>query len=264
MKRNKKKGFTLIELLAVIVILAIIALIATPIILNVIDTAKIGAAENSALGYIDAVEKQVMISQLDSNETNKILPGVYDKAELAAKKVQIKGGSDITALKVRVNSKGEVEAGKFCINGKSIDYDGKAKYNKEVDYCNGEIELEGGSTPQVAYYAFGEPTTSSTRTTDYTTLGKNVFVKLEGEQKSVCIVRNGEPSPICFKNNNYAEEQNHIKEVFEVCYAPPSDEVYCGASGFYCNVSSDGNVYCRDGGADESCNVDSDDLVICD
>ena len=34
--KEKNKGFTLIELLAVIVILALIALIATPIILNVI------------------------------------------------------------------------------------------------------------------------------------------------------------------------------------------------------------------------------------
>ena len=36
-----RKGFTLIELLAVIVILAIIALIATPIILNIITEAKL-------------------------------------------------------------------------------------------------------------------------------------------------------------------------------------------------------------------------------
>ena len=38
----KKKGFTLVELLAVIVILAIIALITTPLILNVIENAKKG------------------------------------------------------------------------------------------------------------------------------------------------------------------------------------------------------------------------------
>ena len=37
---KKKKGFTLIELLAVIVILAIIVLIATPIVLNLINTAR--------------------------------------------------------------------------------------------------------------------------------------------------------------------------------------------------------------------------------
>lgn len=43
-----KKGFTLIELLAVIIILAIIALIATPIVLNVVDDAKKSAAESEA------------------------------------------------------------------------------------------------------------------------------------------------------------------------------------------------------------------------
>lgn len=62
---KKNKGFTLIELLAVIVILAIIALIATPRILDVVETARKGAAESSVLGYIDAVEKQYMINQLD-------------------------------------------------------------------------------------------------------------------------------------------------------------------------------------------------------
>ena len=43
-----KKGFTLIELLAVIIILAIVALIATPIILNVIEEARISAGRSEA------------------------------------------------------------------------------------------------------------------------------------------------------------------------------------------------------------------------
>lgn len=51
---NSKRGFTLIELLAVIVILAVIALIATSLIMNVIDEAKKGAAKNSANGVIEA------------------------------------------------------------------------------------------------------------------------------------------------------------------------------------------------------------------
>ena len=72
----KRKGFTLIELLAVIVILAIIALIATPMILGVIEKARKGASEQSALGYIDAVEKQVAINQL-KNE-NLINDGTYN------------------------------------------------------------------------------------------------------------------------------------------------------------------------------------------
>ena len=72
----KRKGFTLIELLAVIVILAIIALIATPTILGVIEKARKGAAEQSALGYIDAVEKQVAINQV--KDENLINDGTYN------------------------------------------------------------------------------------------------------------------------------------------------------------------------------------------
>ncbi len=55
MKKNNK-GFTLIELLAIIVILAIIAVITVPIILNIIETARNGAAKNSVTGYGKAVE----------------------------------------------------------------------------------------------------------------------------------------------------------------------------------------------------------------
>lgn len=66
-----KKGFTLIELLAVIVILAVIALIATPQILGVIETARKGSAESSALGFVDAVEKQVMLNEVDSSKASK-------------------------------------------------------------------------------------------------------------------------------------------------------------------------------------------------
>ena len=45
---RNNKGFTLIELLAVIVILAIIALIATPIILGIINDSRKSAARESA------------------------------------------------------------------------------------------------------------------------------------------------------------------------------------------------------------------------
>ena len=41
----KEKGFTLIELLAVIVVLAVIALIATPLVMNAIEDARKGTLE---------------------------------------------------------------------------------------------------------------------------------------------------------------------------------------------------------------------------
>ena len=56
---RKKNGFTLIELLAIIVILAIIAVITVPIILNIIDNSRRGAAKDSAYGYKDGATVQV-------------------------------------------------------------------------------------------------------------------------------------------------------------------------------------------------------------
>lgn len=61
------KGFTLIELLAVLVILAIIALITTPIILGVIENARKSAAEDKTWAYVDAVENAFALDQASSN-----------------------------------------------------------------------------------------------------------------------------------------------------------------------------------------------------
>ena len=67
MKIKNKKGFTLIELLAVIVVLAIIALIATPIVMNTIKNAKKGAAERTADNYIKQVETTIAEKKLENN-----------------------------------------------------------------------------------------------------------------------------------------------------------------------------------------------------
>ena len=73
---KKKKGFTLIELLAIIVILAIIAVITVPIILNIIDNSRKGAAQDSAYGYKDAINK-FYVSKLSRDSAYKIPNGTY-------------------------------------------------------------------------------------------------------------------------------------------------------------------------------------------
>ena len=50
--RENYRGFTLVELLAIIVILAIIALITTPIILNIIEKSRLNTAKDKAWGTI--------------------------------------------------------------------------------------------------------------------------------------------------------------------------------------------------------------------
>ena len=66
----KKNGFTLIELLAVIVILAVIALIATPVIMNAINDARKGAVKDAAYGVAKAVEYSIgLAANTDNNYT---------------------------------------------------------------------------------------------------------------------------------------------------------------------------------------------------
>ena len=62
-----KKGFTLIELLAVIVILAIIATIATPIVLGIINDTKKSATVQSARFYLDAAINAIMKENMNAN-----------------------------------------------------------------------------------------------------------------------------------------------------------------------------------------------------
>ena len=56
MKNFKKKGFTLIELIAVLVIMAILALIVTPLVMNVIRKARISADKRSIDAYGRSIE----------------------------------------------------------------------------------------------------------------------------------------------------------------------------------------------------------------
>ena len=73
---KNSKGFTLIELLAVIVILAIIALIATPIIIGLIDDARREAAANSAYGVYHSAEN-VFAKVLLANASGLPGPIIY-------------------------------------------------------------------------------------------------------------------------------------------------------------------------------------------
>jgi len=77
----KKKGFTLIELLAVIVILAVIAIIVTPMIMGTIKSARENAAKASALNYVNAVDEYVAatLAKGGTFEDNK-----YNVSELSA------------------------------------------------------------------------------------------------------------------------------------------------------------------------------------
>ena len=129
---KNKKGFTLIELLAVIVILAIIALIATPIILNMIENAKKGAAKDSAYGYIEAIEKNNALANMNENYTK-----IEDGTNINIKKIHIKLKGKLPKDGIITLEKGIVKNAYLCINEYYVSYNGKtATITESCDESN--------------------------------------------------------------------------------------------------------------------------------
>ena len=146
-----KKGFTLIELLAVIVILAIIALIATPTILGVIETARKGAAESSALGYIDAVEKQIAIDMVAGTNVVDYANGTIDVDLIEG--LNLKGEEPTSGTITVNNTTGIIDAACLVVtlNSKdyNVSYDGsEAEVVDECPTANTDNTQQGGdATP---------------------------------------------------------------------------------------------------------------------
>ena len=111
---NLKKGFTLIELLAVIVILAIIALIATPVIYKIISDARLSAFKNKiyAIDKASNTYYENLILEGNEEEFTKGLDGTYsltlDLSKQSDKeKLEIKGKTISKGL-VTITDEGKI------------------------------------------------------------------------------------------------------------------------------------------------------------
>ena len=112
-----KKAFTLIELLAVIVILGILALIVTPILINVVKDSNEKSYKLSADGYINAVNDYILSNQLDGK---KVENGKYNIKNLDVKisgKAPSKGNVEIYDEKIN--------NAQLCYDTYLLKYDGK-------------------------------------------------------------------------------------------------------------------------------------------
>lgn len=141
--KKSTKGFTLIELLAVIVILAIIALIATPIVLNLINTARKGAAARSAEGIREAFGKYYFSNIVEHPEATITTFGItfdgndqkieeWSTTTEEIKLSTIIGGKLPTAGTVTVSDDGKVTATDLKIDGYTCSFGatGTAKCEK--------------------------------------------------------------------------------------------------------------------------------------
>ena len=112
-----KKGFTLIELLAVIVILAIIALIVTPVVSNIISSARKAANARSVEGHIKNIEYAIIQKAFEEGTGNlSIYDTITSDAALDATlpaSNQLPAGDKINCTLLKI-SNGTVEKAEGC------------------------------------------------------------------------------------------------------------------------------------------------------
>ena len=110
---KRKNGFTLIELLAVIVILAIIALIATPIILGIVEDAKKDSFLRSVELLASTTDTDITNKTFEEDYTYTITDGVISNLEIGIKNTEGMNGS------IRYDKKGNeiyaIHNGKYCV-----------------------------------------------------------------------------------------------------------------------------------------------------
>ena len=204
--KEKNKGFTLVELLAVIVILALIALIATPIILNVINDAKKQAAKDSAYGYMDAVEKYIVSSEL---EDKSIQDRTYSVEELNSMGVSVKGSTP---------DNGNIEIKNSSVKSYDIGIDGYVVSNGEVKKVSTTKSFKNGTA---VYYnpVSGEKCKSSeavsTTGTKSGCMKWYVFNDKEGNATVNVILDHNTTANVAWNSTGSNSEMKEVKKALE-------------------------------------------------
>ena len=110
------------------------------------------------------------------------------------------------------------------------------------------------------YFEFGTPTTAST--TDFATLGKNVFARLGSDNSTgVCINDGG---LFCIQANDYDNSEAALKAHFgESSCTDDGSNVRCDSSTFICNAHSDGYVSCYDDSTYDLCDANFNGSFTC-
>ncbi len=104
---KKKRAFTLIELVAVLVILAIISLIVTPLVMNIIKKSKVSADMRSIDAYGRSVEIGVASYLLDHQD----FPTSFEDITVEYR------GAKVVCSDVAVNMDGSIYLNKCAVNG---------------------------------------------------------------------------------------------------------------------------------------------------
>ena len=109
---SKRKGFTLIELIAVLVIMAIIALIVTPLVMSIIRAAQRSANERSIDAYGRSAEIAVAGYLLEHGDVPT------DFSQLTVEY----SGAEVSCSTKQINYNGSVYLTGCTVNDVDVDY----------------------------------------------------------------------------------------------------------------------------------------------
>ena len=225
---KKNKGFTLIELLAIIVILAIIAVITVPIILEIIENSRRGAATDSAYGYKDAINKWY-VSNLSDNQ-NETLNGTYTIEDGRLDGIEIPLSGDKPTNGTLTYSNNVLTKGCLTIGEYKVTFKTDGTTNTEKGECPGNEYLYIADSsitlfPDMYLAIYDESQDSFVKTNEKLQLShgtttrptnKNIYLRFTLENgelpdeayPEICIFEGKE---ICFNNNEY-EGNNGTKQ----------------------------------------------------
>ena len=118
MSKKKRRGFTLIELVAVLVIMAILALIVTPLVMNIIRKARISADKRSIDAYGRSIELAIASYLLDTGKFPTSVDQLtieYSGNEVVCSTTQINSDSSVylTGCKVKNRNVEGYKYGKY-------------------------------------------------------------------------------------------------------------------------------------------------------
>ena len=111
MTNSKKKAFTLIELIAVLVIMAIIALIVTPLVMNIIRKARISADKRSIDAYGRSIELAIAGYLLDTGKF---------PTEVSQLTIEY-SGNEVVCTTTQINSDSSVYLAGCKVAGRSVE-----------------------------------------------------------------------------------------------------------------------------------------------
>ena len=113
MKQSKRKAFTLIELVAVLVIMAIIALIVTPLVMSIIRKARISADKRSIDAFGRSIELAIAGYLMDTGS----FPTSIEQLTIEY------SGEEVVCSTTQLNDDSSIYLTGCTVDGRAVDYE---------------------------------------------------------------------------------------------------------------------------------------------